>query len=104
MLRCVVGWLLCIRHRPAGIRPRAGPRALHILEAGYVTFMDTHAILDGRQVPERWPLVREAVDLVATRNEMLGEMTACETGDAGDEHAQHDGIVPLMVRRCPARS
>ena len=77
---------------------------MDILEARDVTFMDTHAILDRRKVLERWPLVREPVDLVAARYEMFGEVTTCETGDAGDQHAEHDGIVPLMVRPCPARS
>jgi hypothetical protein len=65
--------------------------------------MDTHATFDGREISERRALVREAVNLVAARHEMLGQVTACETGDAGDEHAQHGGIVPLMVRACPAR-
>jgi hypothetical protein len=44
------------------------------------------------------------VDLVAAGHEMLGEVASRETGDAGDQHAKHDGIVPRMVRACPARS
>ena len=60
--------------------------------------MDPHAIPDRGQVRERCVLVREAMDLVAARHEMLGEVAARETGDAGDKHAEHGGIVPRMVR------
>jgi hypothetical protein len=40
----------------------------------------------------------EAVHLVAARYKVLGEMAPCEAGDAGNEHSEHGGIVPRMVR------
>src|SRR5438552_11951248 len=86
-----------------GVRSRPGERALNVFEPRDVTFMDTDAMLDCRQVSEARRLVREAVYLVASRHEMLGEMTARETGDAGDEHTEHGRIVPRMVRGCPDR-
>jgi hypothetical protein len=87
-----------------GIGLGASERTLNVFEPGDVTFMDTHAIFDGEEVCERRALVSEAVDLVSARHEVLGEVTTCETGDPGDEYAEHRGIVPRMVRACPARS
>ena len=87
-----------------GVGARARERTLDILETSDVTFMDTHAILDRLEVPERRTFVREAVDLVTARHEVLREVTAGEAGDAGDEDAEHGRIVPRMVRACPARS
>src|SRR5439155_21876959 len=71
-----------------GIRSRPRERALNVLKPRDVTFMDTHATLDCREVSEGRRLVREAVHLVASRHEMLGEMTARETGDASAEHTE----------------
>ena len=48
-----------------GIGARARECTLDIFETSDVTFMDTHAILDRLEVPERRTFVREAVDLVA---------------------------------------
>jgi hypothetical protein len=60
--------------------------------------MDAHAIRDRGEVSERRALVGDAVHLIAAGQEVLCEMTACETGDAGDQHTQQGRIVPRMVR------
>jgi acyl-CoA reductase-like NAD-dependent aldehyde dehydrogenase len=79
------------------VRTRARERALDVLEARDVTFVDTDAIAHSDEIRERRALVRETVDLVAARYETLGEMASREAGDPGDEHSEHDGIVPRMV-------